>query len=192
MTTLDDLAQHARDDRHGDTAFGAAASRGPATRRGVLSSAAIVATASGAVLVAGCGSSGGSDDTASSGSTSSPSTSAAASTEPSASASASSGASASGGTVLGATSSIPVGGGMIFAAQKVVVTQPTAGSYKAFSSTCTHRGCQVNAVANGVIKCPCHGSDFSITDGSPQAGPAQTALPAANVSVDGTNLVLGS
>ncbi|MCM3883228.1 Rieske (2Fe-2S) protein [Frankia sp. R82] len=186
MTTLDDLAQHARDDRRGGTA-----TRGPATRRGVLSSAAIVATASGAVLVAGCGSSGSSDDAASSGSTAS--ASAAASTQPSASASAgASGGAGSGGTVLGAASSVPVGGGTIFAAQKVVVTQPTAGTYKAFSSTCTHRGCQVNTVANGLIKCPCHGSDFSITDGSPQAGPAQTALPAANVSVDGANIVLNS
>ncbi len=37
------------------------------------------------------------------------------------------------------TSDIPVGGGKIYADQDVVVTQPTAGQFKAFSSTCTHR-----------------------------------------------------
>src|SRR5688572_24624500 len=38
---------------------------------------------------------------------------------------------------LGAAADVPVGGGKIFAAQKVVVTQPTPGEYKAFSSVCT-------------------------------------------------------
>ena len=35
--------------------------------------------------------------------------------------------------MLGATSQIPVGGGKIFRAQKVVVTQPAAGTFKAFN-----------------------------------------------------------
>ncbi|HKN95588.1 MAG TPA: Rieske (2Fe-2S) protein, partial [Pseudonocardiaceae bacterium] len=74
-----------------------------------------------------------------------------------------------GRVTLGKTSTIPVGGGVIFAQQDVVVTQPAAGTFKAFSATCTHLGCQVNAVANGLIQCPCHGSMYSIADGSVKA-----------------------
>ena len=69
---------------------------------------------------------------------------------------ASSAASAAGGAI--AEADIPVGGGKVFEALKVVVTQPTDGEYKAFSAVCTHQGCTVKGVGNGVITCPCHGS----------------------------------
>jgi len=93
-------------------------------------------------------------------------------------------------TALGTTSQIPVGGGMIFSAQQVVVTQPTAGTFKAFSSTCTHQGCQVNQVVNGLIECPCHGSHYSIKDGSVQAGPAPRPLPAEPITVKAGEIYL--
>jgi Rieske Fe-S protein len=91
------------------------------------------------------------------------------------------------GTLLGMTTDIPVGGGMVFLAQKVVVTQPTKGVFKAFSAVCTHVGCICNKVANGTIDCPCHGSEFKITDGAVVTGPAPTPLPTRtiNVSSDG-------
>ena len=78
------------------------------------------------------------------------------------------------GTVLGAASEIPAGGGKIYAAAKVVVTQPARGQYEAFSAVCTHVGCIMSAVANGTIDCPCHGSQFKITNGAviPGTGPA--------------------
>jgi Rieske Fe-S protein len=98
----------------------------------------------------------------------------------------------SGGTVLARTSDIPVGEGKIFADKSVVVTQPTAGTFKAFSSTCTHAGCTVNKVANGLIQCPCHGSKYSVVDGSVKAGPAPQALPAENITVQGANIMLNS
>jgi Rieske Fe-S protein len=91
---------------------------------------------------------------------------------------------------LAETSSIPVGGGAVFADKDVVVTQPTAGEFKAFSATCTHQGCKVNKVANGVIACPCHGSKFNIADGSVANGPAKKPLPEKAVSVDGDSIVL--
>ena len=46
------------------------------------------------------------------------------------------------------------------------MTQPTAGTFKAFSAICTHQGCMVGEVADGTIICPCHGSQFTIADGS--------------------------
>ena len=70
-----------------------------------------------------------------------------------------------------AKADIPVGGGKVFDALKVVVTQPTAGDYKAFSAVCTHQGCTVNGVSNGVITCPCHGIDLRHRHRRGEAGP---------------------
>jgi Rieske Fe-S protein len=75
-------------------------------------------------------------------------------------------AAASAGKGLAKTSDIPVGGGKIFKAEKVVVTQPKAGEFRAFSAICTHQGCPVGSVSGGTINCPCHGSKFKIADAS--------------------------
>ena len=102
-----------------------------------------------------------------------------------------SGASAmSTGTVLATAKEIPVGGGKIFADQKVVVTQPKKGKYLGFSAVCTHVGCILNKIANGKIDCPCHGSEFRITDGSVVTGPANGPLPKANIKIVKGKVVL--
>ena len=87
-----------------------------------------------------------------------------------------------------AAADVPVGGGTILADAKVVVTQPEKGTFKAFTAVCTHQGCTVTKVLGGKIVCPCHGSTFSITDGSPQGGPAQSALAEKKVSVEGDQI----
>jgi Rieske Fe-S protein len=94
------------------------------------------------------------------------------------------------GTLLGMVTDIPVGGGKVFLDQKVVVTQPAKGVYKAFSAVCTHVGCICNKVANGTIDCPCHGSEFKITDGAVVTGPAPTPLPARNITVSSQGQIL--
>ncbi|MEU4924660.1 Rieske (2Fe-2S) protein [Streptomyces parvus] len=95
-----------------------------------------------------------------------------------------------GGAVLAATADIPEGGGMVFAAQKVVVTQPKPGEFKAFSSTCTHQGCAVKDVSAGTITCPCHNSTFDAATGSPTGGPATQPLPAREITVEGDSIRL--
>ena len=102
----------------------------------------------------------------------------------------STGTASSGGSDLGPTSDIPVGGGTVFADQKVVVTQPTQGDIRAFSAICTHQGCPVSKVTDGTIVCPCHGSMFSIEDGSVQGGPAPSPLPKVEVTVKGGKISL--
>lgn len=95
-----------------------------------------------------------------------------------------------GSSTHGSTADIPVGGGQVFADQKVVVTQPTAGAFQAFSAVCTHQGCTVQAVADNMISCPCHGSQFNGTDGSVVQGPAQKALARREIVVDGTSFTV--
>ena len=85
---------------------------------------------------------------------------------------------------------VPVGGGVIMRTGDFVVTQPTAGSFKAFSTVCTHEGCPVSAISNGQIICTCHNSHFSVKDGSVISGPARRALAAATVTQSGDSLVV--
>ncbi len=96
----------------------------------------------------------------------------------------------SGGAAV-AASEVPVGGGTILAEQKVVVTQPSDGEFVAFSAVCTHQGCPVQSVSDGRINCPCHGSAFSIEDGSVLAGPADAPLEELPVSVEGGQVTVG-
>jgi len=87
------------------------------------------------------------------------------------------------GEKLGATSEVPVGGGKIFADQQVVVTQPNQGSFEGFSAVCTHAGCLLSTVSDGTMNCTCHGSRFSIEDGSVVTGPASSPLPKVELAV---------
>jgi Rieske Fe-S protein len=149
------------------------------SRRNVLAGLAAAGVA--LPLLAACGSGGDSTTTGSTGTTGTtgPNTG----TTPS---SAGGGAAGGGGGIK--TSEIPVGGGRIFASQQVVVTQPSAGQFKAFSAICTHQGCPVTSIEGGTINCPCHGSQFSIADGSVKGGPAPRGLPQKNVTVTGDTL----
>jgi Rieske Fe-S protein len=171
-------------------------SRPAATRRTVLRAAGLVAlVGGGSAALAACA-----PDTAATPSTSaapsssaptspSPSPSAAASSAASPSASASATSAAPSGPSV-AAAEVPVGGGVVLADADYVVTQPTKGSFKAFSKKCTHRGCPVSQIVDKEIICNCHGSHFSIEDGSVQSGPADEPLPEAPTTVSGDQVVI--
>lgn len=146
------------------------------TRRSALAGAGFVGV--GLPLLAACGSdeptTAADDPTTSSGTT------------PTSGSSSPSGAS----DALTATSDIEVGGGSIFADEKVVITQPTEGEFKGFTATCTHAGCTVSSVSDGLIRCPCHGSTYSIEDGSVQGGPAPAPLGEVELSIKGDEISL--
>jgi Rieske Fe-S protein len=90
---------------------------------------------------------------------------------------------------LASTADIPVGGGKILTDQKIVITQPQAGSFHAFTAICTHQGCIVGTVSGGTIDCPCHGSKYSAVNGSVVNGPATLPLAAVSIKVQGTSIV---
>ena len=80
--------------------------------------------------------------------------------------------------------SVPVGGGYIDFKRGVIVTQPEAGQFRGFDANCTHARCLITWVADGLILCPCHGSEFRISDGSVAKGPATRSLDTRTVTVD--------
>jgi len=90
-----------------------------------------------------------------------------------------------------AASRVPQGGGVVLPDQKIVVTQPASGQYRAFSAVCTHQGCLVAEVSPAGIVCYCHGSRYSIEDGSVTNPPAEKALAPVAVTVRDGNVVRG-
>ncbi|BBH15859.1 hypothetical protein Back2_01460 [Nocardioides baekrokdamisoli] len=91
-------------------------------------------------------------------------------------------------TPLATTSEIPVGGGIILSDQRLVITQPTAGTFDAFSAVCTHQGFNVTSVADGTISCAHHGSTYSASTGQVTGGPAPSALTPVAIKVKGGSI----
>jgi Rieske Fe-S protein len=90
------------------------------------------------------------------------------------------------------TTRVPVGGGIIVlsGAGGVVVVQPSAGVFRAFSAICPHAGCTVDSIDGSTITCPCHGSQFNLADGAVVRGPAQSGLTALTATVKGADVVV--
>jgi nitrite reductase/ring-hydroxylating ferredoxin subunit len=96
---------------------------------------------------------------------------------------------------LVAVAKVPVGGGVVLTDQKIIVTQPTKGEFKAYTSVCTHQGGALTSVNDGVMTCSLHGSQFAIEDGANVVGPngsdggSVDPLPEVAVRVEGDQVV---
>jgi nitrite reductase/ring-hydroxylating ferredoxin subunit len=93
--------------------------------------------------------------------------------------------------VLAKTSEVPVGGGIILTDQSIVITQPKAGEFEAFSSVCKHQGFPVGKVEDGTITCLQHGTTYDAATGARTGGPAPTgsALDRVKIDVDGDQIL---
>jgi Rieske Fe-S protein len=85
-----------------------------------------------------------------------------------------------------AVSDVPLGSGTIV--DGTLVTQPSAGVFKAFIARCTHAGCALTKVVEDAALCPCHGSSFGL-DGQVVRGPALEGLRTRAVAVRGGEIV---
>ncbi len=97
----------------------------------------------------------------------------------------------SGEILLGTVAEIPVGTGkkvMVDESLTILVTHPKQDQFRAFSATCTHRGCIVSGVQDGQIACGCHGARFNTDSGEPEQGPARSPLGKITVEVRGNEL----
>ncbi|GAA5067943.1 nitrite reductase/ring-hydroxylating ferredoxin subunit [Thermocatellispora tengchongensis] len=94
------------------------------------------------------------------------------------------------GKVVARTGEIPVGGGKVVGDRAVVITQPSAGVFKAFTAKCPHQGCPVDRFRAGVVVCPCHGSEFALDSGACLKGPAEGPLVEFPVRVQGDGIIL--
>ncbi len=92
---------------------------------------------------------------------------------------------------IGKTSEVPVGGAKIYPDEKTMVSQPTEGDFKAFSTICTHRQCPITELDGQEIECSCHGSRFFVKDGTVAKGPATEPLTELSISVEGDEIVIG-
>jgi len=68
----------------------------------------------------------------------------------------------------------------------VVLTRTAAGEIKAYADRCTHRGGPLHEgeISGGCIVCPWHASEFRISDGTVNRGPATRPQPPYEVRVD--------
>ncbi|MEV8290998.1 Rieske (2Fe-2S) protein [Streptomyces niveus] len=92
---------------------------------------------------------------------------------------------------LGAADAVPVGGVKLYREQRLVVSCPAEGQYKAFSAQCTHAGCVLDKVEGTEGNCPCHGSRFDCTTGKATKGPATVPLPEVPITAKDGRLVAG-
>ena len=95
------------------------------------------------------------------------------------------GSAKAGGAALVAVADVPVGGGVALSDEDVVVTQPTKGEFKAYTTVCTHQGGAITTVEGGDMICSLHQSHFSIADGSVTQSPATSPLPEVQIKVQG-------
>ncbi|MEW1660809.1 MULTISPECIES: Rieske (2Fe-2S) protein [unclassified Streptomyces] len=92
---------------------------------------------------------------------------------------------------LGPATEVPVGGAKLYAAQRLLVSQPAKGEFKCFSSVCTHMGAVLNKIEKGQAICPLHGSHFQVADGKVAQGPAAVPLESVPIKVKGGKLIAG-
>ncbi len=90
------------------------------------------------------------------------------------------------GTLLGPAKDVPTGKAATFtipsSGDPGIVVHPASGGYLAYDAVCPHAGCPVSYyAANDLLVCPCHGSQFQVSNGAVLNGPAPHGLTKLNV-----------
>jgi nitrite reductase/ring-hydroxylating ferredoxin subunit len=91
-------------------------------------------------------------------------------------------------TVIGRSGEIPAGGMKAADVDGApVLVANVDGTLYGVSDICTHVGCNLSdgSLSGTTIVCPCHGSEFNVTNGEVLGGPARGPLKTFNVQVVG-------
>lgn len=81
--------------------------------------------------------------------------------------------------------------GMEIDGKKILVVN-LAGNYFAIGDICPHMGCRLSGgkLDGETVRCPCHGSQFSVKTGAVVKGPAKKPVPSYPVTVENGELSL--
>jgi thiosulfate dehydrogenase [quinone] large subunit len=95
------------------------------------------------------------------------------------------------GKLLGSVTSMPDNSSAAFTipsnGEPGLVIHTTTGDFVAYNAVCPHMGCTVGySSANKIIVCPCHGSEFEVSNGHVIVGPAPHGLTKLKVE-EGSN-----
>ena len=92
------------------------------------------------------------------------------------------------GDVLASVNQVPDGGALVVSDQQIVLVR-SGDEVRAFSAQCTHQGCLLSGLRDGLLVCPCHGSSFDPATGDVVSGPARSALAPVSVAVSDGSVV---
>lgn len=87
------------------------------------------------------------------------------------------------------TQGLKQAGNALFIASAHTIVINAAGTLRAFTSICTHEGCDVEHFQNNRLTCFCHGSQFD-TSGAVLQGPASRPLAQYAVTRDGDTVTI--
>jgi 3-phenylpropionate/trans-cinnamate dioxygenase ferredoxin subunit len=76
---------------------------------------------------------------------------------------------------------------------KPILVADVDGKYYAIGDKCTHRGCKLSGGTlkeNGIVQCPCHGSNFDVKTGNVVKGPAKTPELTYRVKVEKDDILV--
>lgn len=67
------------------------------------------------------------------------------------------------------------------------------GAFHAFGDTCTHQGCSLadGELDGTTVTCPCHGSEFDVTNGEVLAGPAAEPVESYEIQTESGEIRIG-
>jgi nitrite reductase/ring-hydroxylating ferredoxin subunit len=70
---------------------------------------------------------------------------------------------------------------------KLILVAYVDGKYYAIGNKCTHMGCNLSDGSlkeGGIVRCPCHGSNFDLKTGKAVIGPAKNPEPTFEVKIE--------
>ncbi len=90
------------------------------------------------------------------------------------------------GSLIGSASEVPENSSAIFTIPSNndpgIVIHTASGPFVAYNAVCPHMGCTVGySTASEIIVCPCHGSEFQVSNGDVIQGPATRGLTKLNI-----------